>query len=293
MKKKTDPNTTKQTTMLQDTWRRFRHNKTALAGMIILTIIILLAIFADVLFDYKTVVIKPNYAQTLQKPSAEHILGTDELGRDVFARLVHGSRISLLIAIASVTLGAFVGSIFGAVAGYYGKMVDNVIMRVMDIFLAMPNLLLAITIVAALGTNLINLVLAIAISNLPRFARIARAAVLSVRGNEFIEAARASGSTHSRIIREEVIPNSLAPIIVQYSLSLAAAILTISSLSFIGLGVQPPHPEWGAMLTNGRQYFRDYGYLIVFPGLAIAITSLAINLLGDGLRDALDPKLKQ
>lgn len=285
--------TTKQTSMLMDTWQRFRRNKTALVGLSILLVIILLAIFADVLFDYETVVIKPNYSQTLQRPSAEHIMGTDELGRDVFARLVHGSRVSLLIAIASVTLGALIGSILGAIAGYFGKVVDNIIMRVMDIFLAMPNLLLAITIVAALGTNLFNLVLAIAISNLPRFARIARASVLSVRENEFIEAARASGATHTRIIFEEVIPNSLAPIIVQYSLSLAGAILTISSLSFIGLGVQPPRPEWGAMLSNGREYFRDYGYLIIFPGLAIALTSLAINLLGDGLRDALDPKLKQ
>ena len=163
----------------------------------------------------------------------------------------------------------------------------------MDVFLAIPNMLLAITVVAALGTSSVNLILAIAIAGMPRFARIARASVLSVRSYEFIEAAKANGASSWRIIFEEVIPNSLAPIIVQYSIALAGAILTISSMSFIGLGVQAPTPEWGAMLSNGRQYFKNSGYLIVFPGLAIAITALAINLLGDGLRDALDPKLKQ
>lgn len=293
MEKQTQALPPKQNSLFTETWRRFRKNKTALVGMVIVMCIVLLAIFADQLYDYETMAIKPNYDATLQPPSSEHYLGTDEFGRDVLARLIHGSRISLIVAAISITVGTFIGSLFGAIAGYFGGIVDSIIMRIMDVFLAIPNMLLAITVVAALGTSSVNLILAIAIAGMPRFARIARASVLSVRSYEFIEAAKANGASSWRIIFEEVIPNSLAPIIVQYSIALAGAILTISSMSFIGLGVQAPTPEWGAMLSNGRQYFKNSGYLIVFPGLAIAITALAINLLGDGLRDALDPKLKQ
>jgi peptide/nickel transport system permease protein len=215
------------------------------------------------------------------------------MGRDVLARLIYGSRVSLKVSIISVSMALITGGALGAIAGYYGGKVDNIIMRIMDVFLAIPNMLLAIAVVASLGPSVFNLMLAIAISNVPRFARIVRAAVLGVKDQEFVEAARACGAKNSRIICKEVLPNCMAPIIVQGSIAIASAILVIASLSFIGLGVQPPKPEWGSMLAGGRTYIRDSNYLTVFPGLAIALTSLAINLLGDGLRDALDPKLKR
>lgn len=262
-------------------------------GLVLLFIIFMSALFADVLYDYETEVVLPNYSSTLIAPCLEHPLGTDELGRDVLARIVHGSRLSLEIALLSTAISLSVGGIIGAYAGYIGGRFDSVMMRIMDIFLAIPNMLLALAIVAALGPNLMNLIIAIAISDIPRFARILRSTVLSIKDNDFVEAARAAGAKRSTIVFREVIPNCLAPLIVQASIVMAAAIILAAGLSFIGLGVQPPAPEWGAMLSSGRAYIRDYQYLVLFPGLAIVITVLAFNLLGDGLRDALDPRLKQ
>ena len=274
-------------------WRRLKRNKMAVLGLIILIILVLLAVFADVIANYDNVVIKQNLAHRLQGPSAAHWLGTDEFGRDIFARLVHGTRVSLQVGIVAVGISIVIGGILGAVAGYYGGKLDNTIMRIMDIFLAVPSILLAIAIVSALGPSIINLMLAISISSVPSYARIVRASVLSIRDQEFIEAAKAIGASNTRIIFRHIIPNSLAPVIVQATLGVASAILSTAGLSFIGLGIQPPAPEWGSMLSGGRQYLRYAWWVTTFPGVAIMITILSLNLLGDGLRDALDPRLKQ
>lgn len=276
-----------------EVWSRLRKNKLALFGLFILVGLVLCAVFADIIVSYEDVVIKANISNRLQGPSAQHWLGTDDLGRDILARLIHGSRVSLQVGLISVSISLFIGGSLGAIAGYYGDAVDNIIMRCMDILLAVPSILLAVTIVAALGSNMTNLMLAIGISGVPGFARIVRASVLSVKDQEFVEAARAIGAKNSTIIFKEIIPNCMAPIIVQATLGVASAILSTSALSFIGLGIQPPAPEWGAMLASGRLYLRDSMYVTLFPGIAIVLTILALNLLGDGLRDALDPRLKQ
>ena len=283
----------KKRSMAAEIWQRLVRNKMAMLGLAILIILVLAAIFADVIADYDTKVVTQNIAERLQGPSAAHWFGTAEFGRDIFARLVHGSRVSLVVGIISVSVSLIIGGSLGAFAGFYGGKVDNIIMRIMDIFLAVPSILLAITIVAALGTSLFNVMLAIGISGMPSFARIVRAAVMSVKDQEFVESSRAIGANSVTIIFREILPNCMAPIIVQATLAVAGAILSTASLSFIGLGVQPPSPEWGAMLSGGRNYLRDAIHLTLFPGLAIVITILALNLLGDGLRDALDPRLKQ
>ena len=285
--------TQKKRSMALEIWRRLRKSKMAMLGLVILVMLALTAIFADVIADYDTKVIAQDIKNRLQGPSMEHWCGTDEFGRDIFARLVHGSRVSLVVGLISVSISLLMGGALGAIAGYYGGRVDNVIMRIMDIFLAVPSILLAMTIVAALGTSLINVMLAIGVSGIPGYARIVRASVMSIKDQEFVEASRAIGAKSPTTIFREILPNCLAPIIVQATLSVAGAILSTASLSFIGLGVQPPSPEWGAMLSGGRNYLRDALHLTLFPGLAIVITILALNLLGDGLRDALDPRLKQ
>lgn len=275
-----------------EVWRRLQKNKMALVGLILIGILVLLAIFADVIADYNTVVIKQNLMERMQGPSAGHWLGTDEFGRDIMARMIHGARVSLQVGLIAVGIAIIIGGALGAVAGYYGGWLENIIMRVMDVFLAIPSILLAIAIVSALGPNLFNLMLAIGISSVPSYARIVRASVMSIRDQEFIEAARAIGANDLRIILKHIIPNALAPVIVQATLGVAGAILSTAGLSFIGMGIQPPAPEWGAMLSGGRQYLRNAWHIATFPGIAIVITILALNLLGDGLRDALDPRLK-
>ncbi len=283
----------KKRSMTVEVCQRLARNKMAMLGLAILVVLVLCAVFADVIADYETKVVAQNIANRLKGPSAEHWFGTDEFGRDIFARIIHGSRVSLVVGLISVSVSLILGGILGAFAGFYSGRVDNVIMRVMDIFLAVPSTLLAMTIVAALGSSLVNVMLAIGVSGIPTYARIVRAAVMSVKDQEFVEASRAIGATNVTTIFREIIPNCLAPIIVQATLSVAGAILSTASLSFIGLGVQPPDPEWGAMLSGGRNFLRDAVHLTLFPGLAIVITILALNLLGDGLRDALDPRLKQ
>ncbi|MEG0069473.1 nickel transporter permease [Cetobacterium sp.] len=286
-------NVGKKRSQLAELWKNLKKNKMALFGLGILIIIILLAVFADQLANYDQVVIKQNLKMRLKPPSAQHWLGTDEFGRDIFARLIHGARVSLKVGVVAVGIAIVAGGFLGAIAGYYGGKLDNIIMRVMDIFLAVPSILLAIAIVSALGPNLINLMVAISISSIPRYARIVRASVLSIRDQEFIEAAKAIGASDARIILRHIIPNSLAPVIVQGTLGVASAILSTAGLSFIGLGIQPPAPEWGSMLSGGRQYLRYAWWVTTFPGVSIMITILSLNLLGDGLRDALDPRLKQ
>lgn len=283
----------KKRSMAMEVCQRLARNKMAMLGLAILVVLVLCAVFADVIADYETKVVAQNIANRLKGPGAEHWFGTDEFGRDIFARIIHGSRVSLVVGLISVSVSLILGGILGAFAGFYGGRIDNVIMRVMDIFLAVPSILLAMTIVAALGSSLVNVMLAIGVSGIPTYARIVRAAVMSVKDQEFVEASRAIGATNVTTIFREIIPNCLAPIIVQATLSVAGAILSTASLSFIGLGVQPPDPEWGAMLSGGRNFLRDAVHLTLFPGLAIVITILALNLLGDGLRDALDPRLKQ
>lgn len=271
-------------------WKRLKRNKMAMLGLVIIIILFLTAIFAGYIAPYSYE--EQDLLNMFQKPSSNHLFGTDEFGRDIFSRVVYGSRISLQVGFIAVGISLVVGGLLGAVAGYYGGNFDNVIMRLMDILLAVPQILLAIAIVAALGPSLANLMIAVGISSIPQYARIVRASVLSIRGQEFIEAAKAVGSSDLRIIFRHIIPNSLAPIIVQATIGVAIAILTAAGLSFIGLGIQPPVPEWGAMLSGGRNYIRDYPHMTLYPGLAIMITIFALNLLGDGLRDALDPKLK-
>ena len=283
----------KKRSQFQETWRRLKKNRMAMLGLFVITLLILVSIFADFIFDYNDVVIKQDTSIRLEGPSSEHWLGTDEFGRDILARLVHGSRVSLSVGVVAVTISLLIGGTLGAIAGFYGGKVDNVVMRFMDILLAVPSLLLSITIVSALGPSLINLMLAIGISSVPSYARIVRASVLTVKDQEFVEAARCIGANNFEIITSHIIPNCMAPIIVQVSLKVASAILSTSGLSFLGLGVKAPTPEWGAMLSGGRSYLRNAPHLCIFPGIAIIITILSLNLLGDGLRDALDPKLKK
>ncbi len=269
---------------------RLLMNKAAVIGLIILLVLIFCAVFADVItpYDYAAQDLKNRFVS----PCYAHPFGTDNLGRDILSRVIYGARISLSVGVLSVCLSAVVGIILGAIAGFYGGAPDNLIMRVMDIFLAIPNLLLAISIAATLGNGIPNLIMAIGIGAAPTYARIVRASVLSLKEQEFVEAARAVGASDAQIIASHIIPNCLAPIIVQMTLGVASAILSTASLSFIGLGIAPPTPEWGSMLSAGRQYIRDAWYIVTFPGLAIMVTIFGLNLFGDGLRDALDPKLK-
>lgn len=265
-------------------------NKMAIVGLIILIILVFAGTFAHIIapYDYAA----QDLQNAFQHPNAQHLFGTDEFGRDIFSRIIYGARMSLLVGFVSVGIAVIVGGALGAVAGYYGKRVDNIIMRLMDILLAVPQTLLAIAIVAALGTGLVNLMIAVGISSVPTYARIVRASVLTIREEEYIEAARASGTSNTKIILKHILPNCVAPVIVQVTLGIASAILTAAGMSFIGLGIQPPEAEWGNMLSSGRDYIRGYSYMTMFPGLAIVITVLSLNLLGDGLRDALDPKLR-
>ena len=283
----------KKRSQFEEVWRRLKKNKMAMIGLAIVVFLVLLAVFADFLFDYEQVVIKQNTAIRLQGPSAEHWFGTDEFGRDILARLVHGGRISLVVGVIAVAIALVLGGTLGAISGFFGGKVDMLISRAMDILLAVPSLLLSITIVSALGPSIINLMIAIAVSSVPGYARIVRSSVMTVRDNEFVEAAKAIGANDAQIIASHILPNCLAPIIVQVSLKVASAILSTSGLSFLGLGVKAPTPEWGSMLSGGRAYLRNAPHLTVFPGLCIMLTIFSMNLLGDGLRDALDPKLKQ
>ncbi len=278
---------------IAEIWRRLKKNRMAMLGLVIVVILVALALSADLIADYDNVVIKQNVRERLQGPSVSHWFGTDEFGRDIFARIVHGSRISLIVGVVAVSIALATGGLLGSVSGYFGGRIDNIIMRVMDIFLSVPILLLSIMIVSVLGGSMFNLMLAIGLSSMPTFARIVRASVLSIKDQEFVEAARAIGAKNGTIILSHVLPNCLAPIIVQATLRVATAILSTASLSFIGLGIEPPAPEWGAMLASGRAYIRDAWHIVFFPGLIIMITILSLNLLGDGLRDALDPKLKR
>lgn len=282
----------KKKSQFVEVWKRLCRNKTAVLGLVIVALLTLMAILSPILIDYETQVIKTNYSEALQAPSADHWFGTDEMGRDILLRVMYGSTVSLSIGVVTVAVSLTVGLILGAAGGYFGGKTDMIIMRIMDIFLAIPGTLLAICIVASLGNSIPNLVIAQAVSSIPTFSRVVRGAVITARDADYVEAARAIGAKDATIIFHEVLPNSLAPIIVQTTLQVASVILSIAGLSFIGLGIPAPRPEWGAMLSGARAYIRDYSYMCLFPGLAIMTTILSLNLLGDGLRDALDPRLR-
>lgn len=272
-------------------WHRFRKNKGAILGLGILTVLVLVALTVDLWLPEEKIN-GINVLEKLQAPSAKHLFGTDEMGRDLFWRTVYGTKYSLAIGFVAVMVSAVIGVPLGAAAGYYGKTVETVIMRLSDIFSAIPSILLAIAVVSVLGRTTGNLMLAVGIAAVPQFTHITRASVLTVKNEEYVEAARALGKTDLYIIFKHILPNCLSPIIVQTTLRVASAIISASSLSFLGIGIKPPMPEWGALLTAGKTYIMGYSYLCLFPGLAIMITVLAFNLVGDALRDAMDPKLK-
>ncbi len=268
--------------------RRFAHNRLALAGLVLIVLLTLMAVFAPWLAPYDP--IQQNYEALSQAPSKLHWFGTDNLGRDVLSRTIYGARVSLSAGVIAVGLATLAGLVFGMMAGFFGGILDEIIMRVVDAMLAFPFLVLAITLAAVLGPNLQNAMLAIAVVSAPVFARLARGQVLTERERDYVQAAQALGSSDWRIVTHHLLPNIAGPIIIQASLSVAGAILAESSLSFLGLGVQPPTPSWGEMLNTARGYLRDAPWTAIAPGSLIFISVLAFNLLGDGLRDALDPK---
>ncbi|MCU0564798.1 MAG: ABC transporter permease, partial [Desulfobacterales bacterium] len=263
----------------------------AVCGLAVLVALVASAVAAPWIAPYDPAAI--DMRARLQGPSVKHPLGADNFGRDIFSRIVYAGRISLVIGFVAVGIGAVFGGIAGAVSGYYGRGLDSLVMRTMDVLLSIPQLILAIAIVGALGANLLNLMIAVGISVLPRYARLVRASAMSLRGLEFVEAARAAGASDLRIIVQNIVPNCMAPLIVLSTLGVAQAILSAATLSFLGLGIQPPTPEWGSMLSDGRQFLRNAPHLTIFPGLAIVVVVMSLNLLGDGLRDALDPKLRR
>ena len=273
-----------------DVLKRLVKNKAAMVGLGIVILLFVAAISADFItpFTYYEQDLRNRFAL----PNATHWFGTDEFGRCIYSRIIYGSRISLQVGFVTIIFSVALGGLLGALAGFYGGIIDNIIMRFTDIILAIPNILLAIAIVAALGNDLNFIMIAVGVGTMPQYARILRASVLTLRDQEFVEAARASGANDFRLIARHIVPNALAPIIVQATLGVASAILVVAALSFIGIGLQPPTPEWGAMLSTGRTYLRDFPHMTTFPGLAIMIVILGLNMFGDGLRDALDPKLK-
>lgn len=275
----------------RDAWRAFRHNKMALVGLSIIIFFVIIALIAPWIapFDYKA----QNLVGRLQPPSAEHWFGTDDLGRDLLTRTLYGARISLWVGFLSVIGSMIVGTALGLVAGFYGKWADMIISRLFDILLAFPGILLAIAIVAILGPSLENALYAIAIVNVPTYGRLVRSKVLSVKTEEYITSARALGANNVRIILRYILPNSLTPIIVQGTLGIGTAIIEAAALGFLGLGAQPPQPEWGKMLSDSRQYIQNAPWTVIFPGISIMLTVLGFNLMGDGLRDVLDPRAKR
>ena len=271
--------------------KRLMKNPNAVAGMVILAVILAVGLFTEVIAPYGYAEI--NMADRLQGPSLRHFFGTDEMGRDLFSRIIYGTRSTLMISFGTVAFGTGIGIILGSAAGYFGGRADNIIMRFLDVISAIPGLLLAICISAVLGNGMVPTIAALGVGGVAGAARILRASMISIREQEYVEAAVSINAGNLRIIAKHVFPNAMSPLIISASMSLANAIIVASSLSFIGLGIQPPNPEWGALLAAGRNMIRDYPHLVMFPGVMIMITVLAMNLFGDALRDALDPKLKR
>ncbi|HEY4623329.1 ABC transporter permease [Solibacillus sp. FSL R7-0668] len=274
----------------REAWLSFKKSKSALVGSAIVLFFVLIAIFGPLFAPQG--INDQNLSLRLQPPSAEFWFGTDDLGRDVFSRILHGARISLTVGLAAVLISAVAGSFLGILAGYYGRWIDTIISRIFDIMLAFPSILLAIAVVSILGPSLQNALIAIAIINIPSFGRLIRSRVLSIKEEEYIHAARATGMKNARILWNHILPNSMTPVIVQGTLSIATAIIEAAALGFLGLGAEAPQPEWGKMLADARMFLLNAPWAMIFPGLAIMLTVIGFNLMGDGLRDALDPKMK-
>lgn len=281
----------KKQSQTKEIWRRFRKSKGAVIGLVILTVIILILIFADVIAPYEMAT-KQDLKIKLSKPSSEHIMGTDSYGRDVFARIIHGGRISLVIATLATISSCIVGSSLGAIAGYFGGRVDGLIMRSLDIFMSVPDILFTMAVVFALGPSFGNLLIALTLAYFTNYVRLVRSQVLNLSEQDYVEAARAGGASSFRIILSHILPNAMGVIIVNTTLNVAKIILYQSTLSFLGLGMPPPAPEWGLMLSEAREFMRTAPHLLLFPSLAIVLSACSVNLIGDGLRDALDPHLK-
>lgn len=274
-----------------ETWRRFKKNKPAVIGLIILIAFLIIIVFANVIVPWE-MVHEQSILDRLQKPNQEHWFGTDAMGRDIFARVIHGTRYSFAMAIGVTAASLLLGLVLGTLAAYKKGFIDNVIMRFCDILTSVPSLLMSMCIVAALGTSVTSLFIAMTVSGVPGIARMIRTTLLGVVDNEYVEACKACGTSEFRILFKHIVPNGLGPIIVSATMNVATMILACATLSFIGLGFQPPTPEWGAMLSEAREYMRSMPTMMIFPGTAIVLSTLSINLIGDGLRDALDPKLR-
>ncbi|HET7037793.1 MAG TPA: ABC transporter permease [Thermomicrobiaceae bacterium] len=275
----------------RDAWQTLLSNRFALAGGALVILIILIAAAAPLVAPYNPVA--QDYDHLLEGPSLSHPMGTDNFGRDILSRIIYGGRISLTVGFVGTGLGVLIGVIIGILSGFYGGWVDGIFMRLLDIQLAFPGLLLAITIVAVLGVGTVNVIIAIGIFSIPVFARVLRGSIIALKESDFVLAAHAVGVGDRRLMFVHLLPNAVAPVIVIATLRLGTAILTAASLSFLGLGIRPPSPEWGAMLSDGRQFIQNAPWVAIFPGVAILLIVLALNLFGDGLRDAIDPKMRQ
>jgi len=277
--------------MWRDVWHRLCKNPLAMTALVVVVLLVLMCLFADVIAPYDYAEQDPT--AKFQMPSAEHLLGTDNYGRDLLSRIIVGGRVSLLVSVLSVLFSLIIGGFIGAIAGYYAGTTDGIIMRIMDIIMAIPQFLLAVAVSVALGSGIVNTAIAIAVGSIPGYARLMRASVMTIREQEYTEAARALGNSSMSVLFKHIIPNTLSPIIVETTLRIGSNILAISGLSFVGLGVQPPTPEWGSIMAAGRQYIRDFWPMVTFPGVFIVLTMFGFNILGDGLRDAMDPRMKK
>lgn len=290
MEGQTDKDSYKASSPMRLMVRRFKRNKRAMIGLVITVLFLLIALFAKLISPYDP--FEYDMSNILSSPTLDHPFGTDQFGRDVLSRIIHGSQISLMIGIVGVGISIVIGVSLGAISGYFGGVIDVIIMRIMDVLMAFPGFLLALAIISILGPSMINVMIAIGVFSIPVFSRIMRSTVITIKHEEFVEASTSLGGGHFYILRKHIIPNSIAPIIVLSTMRIATAILSAAGLSFLGLGAQPPSPEWGAMLNEGREYIRTSPHLSTFPGLVIMLVVLGFNMLGDGLRDALDPGMK-
>jgi len=281
----------KRPSQVKEIWRRFKKSRGAVIGLVLFTIIAVALLAADLIVPYEKAIIQ-DFTVRLKPPSLQHLFGTDGYGRDAFARLLHGGRTSMSIALLATLSSAVIGSALGAISGFFGGKVDGFIMRSLDIFMSVPDILFTMAVVYALGANFTNLLIALTLAYFTNYVRLVRSQVLNLAEQDYVEAARAGGSTNARIILSHIIPNAIGVIIVNTTLNVAKIILYESTLSFLGLGMPPPHPEWGLMLSEAREFMRTAPWLMLFPAIAIVITAASINLIGDGMRDALDPHLK-